>query len=329
MSLSLSLAASCERGADVQEDGSDMVELTVSVMADECVVKSATLGEEEAVRSLQVVLFRDGILYSTASSSNNSLSLLVGLGKYSVYAFVNDPADWISLGTLTEEQIRSSVSSFSHNTLSSFVMHGHATCTVDRSTTSLTVPVDRLVSRVQLKKVSVNLDGNVIHDGQSVTVNAVYLTNVFGSCPYDLNPSPTPSAFDEWYNRMKLESCPSAVSAMICDQGLSVTVADNSSVTLGRTFYCYPNGSVADSDGDAWSPRRTRLVLEASLGGKKCYYHVTLPQMLPNHSYEINDCTIKNMGGSSPEQNLELSTLSVSMEVVDWSTGFSKEMVIE
>lgn len=329
MSVILTSVVSCDRPADITDDGSGTVEVTVSVAADACVVKSSALGDEEAVRSLQVVLFRDGVLYSTASSASSSLSLLVGLGEYSVYAFVNDPADWISDGTLTEEKILESVSYLADNSLDSFVMFGHRTAEVTRRTTELDVAVDRFVSRVRLKKLSVNFDGNVLHDGSAVTVRAVYLTNVLGSCGYGMTPSAAPSAFDEWYHRMKLESCPAPVSAMTAETGLSVTVADNSGSSLDRTFYCYPNGCLSDPHADAWAPRRTRLVIEASVEGRACYYHVTLPQMLPNHSYELEDCVIRNMGGNSPEENLELSTLSVTMSVTDWSTGFSKELVIE
>jgi hypothetical protein len=70
-------------------------------------------------------------------------------------------------------------------------------------------------------------------------------------------------------------------------------------------------------------------VLAASLAGKDCYYHVTLPAMEPNCSYEIREVRIMNMGGSTPEKHLELHALAVSMQVVDWRTGFEKEVVFD
>lgn len=288
--------------------------------------RASSAGSENALNRIQFVLFRDGILYSSASSDGNSTDMEADFGTYSLYAFVNDPTEWISMPDLTEEKIMSSASSFSDNSLSSYVMFGYVpSFEIDERFTSITVNVDRLASRIMVGNLKVDFSSNSHYKGCSLKIRNMYLTNVLGKCPYSMIPSGSPSSSDRWYNRMGLEDSGQAIMSMTADKGLDIVIQDGSSTDLDKVYYAYPNGCVSDSDSGQWESRRTRLVIEATLDGKECWYHITLPPMKSNASYSIESCTIMNIGGISPEDNTIPSCEVIITESLSWDQTFSVE----
>lgn len=325
LSIALSVCISCVR--EPKAGHTDVRDISISVSVDSGhAVRGTSSENEEAVNGVQIVLFRDGILYASASFDDRTAELKVSKGKYSMYAFVNDPSDWISRPDLTEDMIMKSFSPYSDNSLSSFVMFGHVPeIVVGEKDVTETIYVDRLMSRISLEEITVDFSSNPYYKGCSLMVRNIYLINVLGTCPYSMKPSSSPSSSDVWYNRMGPESCPSSIAAMTSDKGLETAIRDGSSGSFGKVYYAYPNGCVSDSDSETWNARRCRLAIEAVLDGKECWYHITLPPMKPNASYIISNCTIKNIGGRSPEDNSWPSCEAVITESLDWDQTFTVE----
>lgn len=321
----LAVCISCMRDPEIGSTDGEPLTLSVSVDSGN-ISKGTSSGDEEAVNGVQIVLFRDGILYASASSGKGTVDLKVSKGEYDLFAFVNDPSDWISRPELTEEMILNSASSYSDNSLSSFVMFGsHPSLEVDDKYTSVHVHVDRLMSKIVLEDIAVDFSSNTHYKGCGLLIRNIYLTNVIGNCPYSLIPSAAPSSTGLWFNRMGPEDCPAPIDAMTADKGLEITVPDGSSKNIGLIYYAYPNGCISDSDSGTWQARRCRLAIEAVLDGKECWYHITMPPMKANSSYIIRSCTIKNIGGRSPEDNSWPSCEAVITESLNWDHTFTVE----
>lgn len=267
--------------------------------------KASSPGSEEAVKNVQVLLFKDGKFYGSRASDSTDVKFMVNDGTYDIYVFVNDHEDWISDADITKEKITSSRSLLSDNSTSSYVMFGHQTSfVVNKNTSNVTIPVNRFISKVILENLRTDFGENPYFKGKSLEIKKIYLSNIYGECPYSMVPEDNPSADDIWFCKMGTEDIPEYLKPLTSDEGLDIILQDGESEKLSRVYYTYPNGCISDNSSGSWSPRRTRLVIEAVLDGTKCWYHITLPPMLPNVTYIINSCTIKNMGGTSPEEHL-------------------------
>ena len=66
-------------------------------------------------------------------------------------------------------------------------------------------------------------------------------------------------------------------------------------------------------------------MIEATLDGQECWYHITIPEMKPNAHYRITRCTIRNIGGKSPEKHLELAPVTFTMQEDDWDSTYYVE----
>lgn len=325
LSVILMTGISCV--SDQTASHTDLKTGTICVSVDSgSATRSSSTGNEDALNSLQIIIFRDGILYSSESVEGSSLDLAADFGIYSLYAFVNDPTDWVSAPDLTEEKILNATSSFSDNSLSSYVMFGHVpSFEVDEEFSSVTIHVDRLASRITIENLTADFSSNPHYKGCSLLIRKIYITNILGTCPYSMIPTESPASDGRWYNRMGLEESVSSVMSMTADKNLEILIPDGSTKSLDRIYYAYPNGCISDSDSSKWESRRTRMVIEATLDGKECWYHITLPPMKSNASYSINSCTIRNIGGTSPEDN-SISSCEVTItESLSWDHIFSVE----
>ena len=90
--------------------------------------------------------------------------------------------------------------------------------------------------------------------------------------------------------------------------------------TTRNVFYCYANNAPEDSFSPMWSPRNTRLVVEALLGEQKYYYPVTLPALEANKKYDVT-LSITRPGVESPDAMVDKYTSVFSIVAQDWDEG--------
>ena len=253
------------------------------------------------------------------------------------------------------------------------------------SSSSVTVPATRLVSRVVLGNVYYDISTTNIPWTDSLKIKKVFLTNVWTDCGYGngtsslngfgatpvtipdhwlidnvygspwinyhglesfntssssseptiINPGEPievgPSIGDEIFidpSVMQLDLRSDIVREMVVkdygDNPLIIGTEDNEDADL--TFYAYPNSSLV-TDANASIPC-TRLVIYATIGNEECYYHVDLPGMMPNTSYNV-DVAINNYGGFDEEHNYEKPSLDVTVSVESWETGFNQTFTFE
>ena len=285
-----------------QED-TQLHELTVKVAGRNIATKATDISGEATVNSLQVFVFRSGAdeldAYGTVASASE-LTISCTTGEKDIYALVNAP-DLKAIATKTD--LLATVSELSNNRTDNFEMIGTATATVPEAL-GITVNVDRLASRVVIKKITRNFTSDALK-AVDFSIDAIYLVNAAGDLNYGKDGEPT-----KWYN----EGSNKSEQATLLVDTPSAAVINGESHSTAHYFYAYPN---LNSGDDAVAD--TRLVVEATLDGRKYYYPVTMPKMESNKSYEINELTITRPGSDDPDTPIEITDQDFKIQVNDWT----------
>lgn len=80
-------------------------------------------------------------------------------------------------------------------------------------------------------------------------------------------------------------------------------------------------------EATSWSVRRSKLVLECTLGGYTCYYPVSLPVLRTNSRYRIREIVIKHYGSDSPDSPVSFADILVDGKIVSWDGGYINETI--
>jgi hypothetical protein len=305
----LTLSSCNEEGLDqslILQD--EPVELTVSLPSVRTKVSEKNSpGTPNAVNTLQVFVFDDSNnLEAHDMADAESIVLSCRPGSKKVVTLVNAP-ELTDVRTYT--QLAETRSLLTDNTIDSMVMVGEKDIELS-ATSSITVPVSRLASKIVLRQVVNNFKFKSDQEA-AFTITGIYLLNVVGEKGYLSESQP-----ELWYNRMELdtEDAPAFTYEQLSN---NITIPYNGTYTADKYYYCYPNTTKSDSSGKNWSERYTRLVVEATLDGEVMYYPVSLPEVLPNSAYEIS---LKVTRHGSPDPDVPVSGVAAefTIDVQDW-----------
>ena len=324
-----SLACSKENPSEQVPEGTQMATLEVNV-SDGVATRATSVKDSQigtAAGDIQVLIFNSAgnlVGFGENAASSSSISMSVPTGSVKCYAVVNSSEN---LKTITKESgLLAKTSYLKNNSVTKMEMIGSASKTIATGANSVSIPVKRFAAKVQIDKITPAFTAPA-HKAQEFKLTGIYLVNVNGSCPYTL--TSTAGSTDYWYNKMKYVS--GDCNALISDK-LSSPVTLQASAdavtpyTTSHYLYCYPNPVTTDSSSSSWSNRYTRLVVETTLGGTTYYYPVNIPTPAANTLYQITNMKITGLGSDSPDKLVEKGSVSVSITVTDWSTGFSKEV---
>ena len=284
------------------------VELTVSLPSVRTKVSEKNSpGTPNAVNTLQVFVFDDSDnLEAHDMADAESIVLSCRPGSKKVVTLVNAP-ELTDVRTYT--QLAETRSLLTDNTIDSMVMVGEKDIELS-ATSSITVPVSRMASKIVLRQVVNNFKFKSDQEA-AFTITGIYLLNVVGEKGYLSESQP-----ELWYNRMELdtEDAPAFTYEQLSN---NITIPYNGTYTADKYYYCYPNTTKSDSSGKNWSERYTRLVVEATLDGEVMYYPVSLPEVLPNSAYEIS---LKVTRHGSPDPDVPVSGVAAefTIDVQDW-----------
>lgn len=310
----MALMSCNEKNVEVQqipvEEGT--VELEVNVpMPLTRIAGTAQDSDEKKVNDLQVFVFNSsGVLEAYGNEKANSLKLTCVPGNKEIVALVNAPS---LSGVAGLSDIQEEVSELADNAAGSLVMASdvvEAELKADGSN-SVTIPVSRIAAKVVLGTVTNNMTLEA-DQNKDFVIDAVYLINVSGEWLYQSDYDP-----QLWYNQMKYERDNSV--GFLYD-AVDKSVSYGSNYSTGHYFYCYPNHTDDDPHAGDWSPRKTRLVVEASLGGEKCFYPLTLVNVDRNTEYVIN-LTVTRLGSSDPDIPVTTNEATFTVSVMDWIDG--------
>lgn len=284
------------------------------VMASEPTKASGEGGDEErAISSYQVLIYdmssRMLEAYATPAPTSTSVNMRCTTGPKEVIVLANAPdvSSIVSYDTFLKTK-----SSLADNAIGALVMEGNASPNLTAAGGSITVAIRRVVSKVVLDGITTDFELDA-YDEMDFIIKKIYLTNVAADKNY-LTESPEPAS---WYNKI-VQTSNNDVDAMIYDKVSDVNIKDTKTYTTRHHFYCYPNPYKDDTfSSDSWTPRPTRLVVEAELGGVLYYYPVSLPELKQNVRYYVS-LKIIRPGATSPEQDMDKYAVTFNIEIEDW-----------
>ncbi|HCY72761.1 MAG TPA: hypothetical protein DHU75_01075 [Rikenellaceae bacterium] len=260
---------------------------------------------EKLIKNLQVFVFRGDFLDAYQRAATSSLSLTCTAGERVVYAIVNGP-DLSSISS--KNALESYMVDLSVNAVNALVMTGYNTVTLPQSE-AVDISVDRLVSRVVVKKISRDFESNSL-GALKLTIKKLYLSDAAGNVSVDTKSSPS-----KWYNTAGKSN---ELTTLLSDS-LSEEIPNKSSYSTQHYFYTMPNDAKAKS---------TKLIIEVQLGEQVFYYPIVLPALEGNHSYEISEIVIKRPGADTPDTPVTSEDVSFSISINDWSVVPISEQII-
>ncbi len=315
------LAASCStgRGGEELPGSGETCAVEFRLAGEETRATGVSDADESRVDHWALFVFDPSTGLAVASGTSSSAAPIrqtLPVGTYSTCALVNYPVS--GAGALDPDAVRSesalkgTIAFLADNVPGSLEMSGQKTVALSAGTSAEQIPVERLVSKVSVKKVTVRLSNPALA-AQSFVLDGMWLDNVYSQTSWgaDYEAGQLSATRSLWYNTMDwhaVGSClsPACPDALLGERNIAAVIPQNGSHNVRHTFYVIPNATpaVMDSRSAVWSKRCTRLVLQATVGTKTCYYVVTLPALQRNHSYTIEEAVITRLGSEDPEQEI-------------------------
>ncbi|MBR5924769.1 MAG: hypothetical protein IKZ60_04845 [Bacteroidales bacterium] len=287
---------------------------------------------ENAIGTVDVFVFfkggeYDGRLDAYAHFDAAPYSLSATTGDKTIYAVVNSEYSEAVLGAVsTKDELLAKLASLSSQKDNSdkpgmFTMIGSVNRTAATSNAlvagvnSVTVNVDRLVSRVRLLKITRAFESGALA-AQDFSIDEVYLSNVVTVEEYGSGHTPVA---DEFVNQLGV---PSAAYDAWLHKDVSSSLANGASISFADAsacMYAMPNLIDSDSEETPFTVRNTKLVVKATLAGKAVYYVIPLGAIRSNNTYDIGELVITRPGSSSPDKKTEIASCTFTVEVNPWT----------
>ncbi len=318
--LALCLAGCNEKpGAETSEER--LVHTTVSIAGSPVTrATDVTAADEETVSNLQIFVFDDKGAVEDYLDAGASMSgeVITKEGEKTVVAVVNAPN---LKNVTTRSGLLTRTSLLSDNAPRSMVMTGEVTAVLQDGG-NITIPVTRIISKVVLKKVTLNFTSTT-NASKEFRIQSIYLINVAGDNTYSATSEPT-----IWYNKLRDGYNDTGTGSFrLLSDSVNTTVANKSSYTRDHTFYCYPNLISTESFDPVWCPRHTMLVVDALLGNDRVYYPIELPVIGRNKSLVFEELTITKKGSDQPYKPVEDGTCNITVTVVPWDVTLYRETI--
>ena len=318
VAAAVAMLSACE-GKDAFEqrpDEGEKVSLEVVISSSETTKVSGVGGnEEKAVSDYQVLVYdmssRMLEAFALPQPSAETVTLKCTTGPKEIVVLANAP-DVTSI--VSYDAFVATSSYLSNNSVGKLVMEGSVAYEITSALNSVIVNIKRAVAKVVLDKITVDFESGT-YDNMDFVLKDVYLTNVAGEKKY-LAQGQVPAL---WYNKIYRTSV-TEVDALVYGSLGDTKLQNPSEYAEKHHFYCYPNPCKDDTFSSEWSPRPTRLVIEAELGGKLYYYPVSLPVLLQNTRYLVS-LRIARPGATSPEQDMDRHDATFTINIEEWEAG--------
>ena len=295
------LLASCQ-----ETEPASQITVTFSLQEDSPAGTRSDSSRESEVRRWALLLFRDGLFADySLSSSPEPITRTLQTGSYTAYAVANYPESSFHPERFREEKdLTESAIDLFDNAFEAPVMFGNTDVDLSAGTSTLGITVERLVCKAVIRKVSVDFTDPSLA-GKPFILKGIFLSNCCRSGRYgsDLSRKELPRSETGWYNPMGRNL---SENRLLTASGLDLPVTPQVPCDVPHSFLYYPNPTDPgqDTHAAAWSPRCTRMVLEARIGDRTCYYPVTLPPVPRNRTCIAEEIMIRRAGSPDPEQEV-------------------------
>lgn len=313
------LAVSCQRTVP---ETPEMVRITFSATD---ATRSGTDGNAD-IRRWALLLFRDGRLADCGlSASAEPITRTVQAGAYTAFAVANYPENdfrpdsFRTAADLTERTV-----DLTDHTPDAPVMCGRTDLVLPAGADGVqAVTVDRLVCKAGLRKISVDFTDPTLA-AQPFLLRSIFLTNCVRWNRYGADPAPEDLSDGKtaWYNPMGLTTgSPETLAVRSIDT--AVTPSEPYGVPQVFLFHPNPVEESRDTHAGEWSRRCTRMVIEAQIGDRTCYYPVTLPPLRRNQACVADEVVIRRAGSPDPEQEVpDAVEIRFSASVQPWEQQY-------
>lgn len=332
------------------------IDVSFSLAPKDATKSSSASTFEKTINNFQIFVFNEnGTLDAAGKQTGNTpLTLLCTTGPKRIYALVNHSED-ITKKTENEKALLAVKSYLQDNRYTTdpnneslkggFVLFGKETQTLSKE--PVTVEVAHIASQVSLGKITNSLNPAL----GKLTINGVYCVNVTGEAILG-DDTYCPAATATWYNK-KAYTKLTDNSLLHVNDLISHINADASKPVINNdsydtSFYClyvYPNTTSADNSDATFSPRYTRLVIDATIekdvdgSGNPIphrYYPIDLvvkdnnnnvtATLGRNKTYKVTNLKITRPGSLDPDKPLVINSVEYKISVADWDEGFSKDV---
>lgn len=320
--IALAVFQSCEMPQENQGKGMPVKVRFELNNANGLETRLTDLADEEAINKANLFVYTADGKYITKLDGKSSAEIELYQGQYSVAALVNTPAE-MDDGNYTVQEAGNLEAALEDNSAGNLIMFGSHDFEVSGSSNNVTIPVRRTVGRISVNEIS-NRMKDPVHQKQEFIIKRVLVSNV--SAVSDLKGEKSPTL---WYNKNGVWADESqSVKSLLEDAGIEHVLPYQEDYTVSHSFYVYPNDTAGDSFEAEWSPRFTRLVIEASLDGDICYYPIPIGGIESNHTYTINKLTITKPGTDNPWESVDGESCSFTISVTDWEDGLTTDKTI-
>lgn len=281
--------------------------------------------EDSEILRWALLLFHDGRFADYGLSSNSGpITRTLQAGSYTAYAVANYPeASFHPESFRMPEDLTELLVDLTDNAPGAPVMFGESRMVLPgQETGSQPIAVTRLVCKATIEKISVDFTDPTLAS-QAFVLKSVFLTNCCGVSRYgsDLSSEEIPASQSSWYNPMGLSG-----DGFPAVQGIDATITPSTPYLVPHSFLYFPNptGTDQDTHAETWSPRCTRMVIEATIGNRICYYPITLPAIRRNQTCLVQEVVIRRAGSSNPEQEVpDAAEIVFSASVEPWEQQFN------
>lgn len=304
------------------EEGPIRVPVRFDVVSRGTETRGAVSGAGDAVGSLDLLVFRasDGMLdtYKRLTTGALTVEAEVTSGR-SMHWWIIANAPSGVLSVFQEESVfLSALTRLEDTGSTAMVMHAEGTKTFTASANSVSSALVRYASKVSIKDVTVEWLDDFAYT-PSCRLQTVALVNAVGTTPYSGTPT-APAASGAWFNRSSVETTLTTAQKAFLVWDAGQNIPSSATVTPDVELYAMPNPCTTElwATDTPWSPRRTRIAVELVIDGASNWYSVELPAMEGNTHYQVRNLIIRGPGMSAPDNALERSSVSFTVDVVDW-----------
>lgn len=342
-------ALSCARPLDwtdpmEPENNKDMVTVVFSVAGEErAKATGVSAASEVRIGRWAVFAFDQSIgwyRYATSLSGEDIPMNLVAGRSYSCYAIVNYSTS--GTGAFQPEHVKTpsdlteKVAYLGDNSVGNLLMFGADTIVPEAGESGTrSICVQRIVSRINITRVAVDFSEAPALAAKTFTLKHIYITNAYRTTRFgdDFPASGLSGSRSAWYNSggwHRGENGESSMDALLGGRNLNAVITQANPYTVTHTFYAFPNATKKANDNhsmERWTPRCTRIVLEATLDDDTVYYWVNVPEMERNHIYTADNVVIRGRGSNDPEiYDIDPGVLDVSFNIRDGWDGNDREL---
>lgn len=302
----------------------------------------------DADGKLETDVFKD--LSGSPATTSTEITINTKTGNKTVYALLNHSRKYYTVGSagLALATFEATLTDLSENdSEADLVMSGKNVVNVvdynqqgaGGSPQLVNIFVKRLVSRIQLDNVTVDFRGKSLEAAEEFTIKKIYLKNVVGKSPIGVDgntataastvmpialPSDQYTVEGNWYSKMAPQS---GVPSVMEDSFTQACTVAGTATVVNHVVFAFPNATVADNNNATWSPRHTRIVIQAHVKkasisvDKDTFYVLDLPVLVANTIYEIDNINITQLGkdDDTSDEGIKVGKETYTITVDPWN----------